>query len=698
MNNERICVLGKGVVSCLGSNYFQHKKNLFENFDYNFIIEERFKNNSHEMTSFVGKVDKLAITVPDIFINHSSSFKYAFSAFTEALEDSGLDIKKIKKIGVCFGTSLGGKLFAQELMYSNIKKKVEIDQEFEKIRRKEMHNIIDEIMEFYEIEAETYTISTACSASSNAVILGKQMLETGECNLVFCGGSDEIADISLGGFTSLGAINKNAGCSPYYDGSGISLGEGAGFIVLGRESDYIEQKNYAVIGGGAITSDAYHITAPEKNGVGAEKCIKKVLMESSIDTNRIDYINGHGTGTKANDLMEKKLYERLFPEKTLISSTKGLTGHTLGAAGIIEIINCIATIEEQCVPPTKSNSENGMDLYQYRENFIRDTSINKKIRYVLNLSFAFGGNDSCVLLIHPEENINNNFRELPNIDICSMSILDQFRNIDEYSQKHDIHVKKYQEIENPGINPKEFRKLDNFSKAVVSVVDKALSQAPEINIKNSKNIGAVFCTASGPIQTTEEIETQIYEKGYESVSASKFPYSVLNAAVGSLSIIYKIRGPISVISDSHTGIFKALKYSQYLLLDEDLDYVLVVLANQVSDTYLYKYDLPEIVNIKHVSESYTCWIVKRSTNISSGIQISKIEHTSKKSQNELNYDLINKCYDSVKERWEDIPFNFYTDGTGEDLINLLSKKSGGEKMFKAYSKNTEASMSVDIYE
>ena len=121
-------------------------------------------------------------------------------------------------------------------------------------------------------------------------------------------------------------------CQPYSSGKGINLGEGAGFVVLVKDKALAK---YGKIIGGLITSDAYHITAPKPTGEGAAQIAEQLVTKAGIDFKDIDYINGHGTGTQANDKMEKNMFTKLFPSTTLISSTKGQTGHTLGAAGII---------------------------------------------------------------------------------------------------------------------------------------------------------------------------------------------------------------------------------------------------------------------------------------------------------------------------------------------------------------------------
>ena len=353
-----VYISGVGIVSSLGKNYEEHKENLFE-------LKEGISRNSYEnhgfvLESYTGKV-QYDPKVPKQYQDETRNFKFAFKAFEEALASSGVNLENYKNIAVCLGTSLGGKVAGQEALYRFESGDLQVEAEL--LEKTSVHHIADELMAYHGIVGASYVISTACSASNNAVILGTQLLQDGECDLAICGGCDELSDISLAGFTSLGAINVEMPCQPYSSGKGINLGEGAGFVVLVKEKALAK---YGKIIGGLITSDAYHITAPKPTGEGAAQIAKQLVAKAGIEFKDIDYINGHGTGTQANDKMEKNMYTKLFPQTTLISSTKGQTGHTLGAAGIIELINCIAAIEEQYVPATR----NVIGTDDFPQNFV----------------------------------------------------------------------------------------------------------------------------------------------------------------------------------------------------------------------------------------------------------------------------------------------------------------------------------------
>ena len=577
-----VYVSGVGVVSSLGKNYAEHKKNLFELKEG--ISKNSYENHGFELESYTGKV-KQEPEVPEQYQNETRNFKFAFNAFEEALASSGIDLSDYKNIAVCLGTSLGGKVAGQEALYRFESGDYQVEAEL--LEKTSVHHIADELMAYHNIIGASYVISTACSASNNAVILGTQLLQDEECDLAICGGCDELSDISLAGFTSLGAINTDMACQPYSSGKGINLGEGAGFVVLVKDKALAK---YGKIIGGLITSDAYHITAPKPTGEGAAQIAEQLVTKAGIDFKDIDYINGHGTGTQANDKMEKNMFTKLFPSTTLISSTKGQTGHTLGAAGIIELINCLAAIEEQTVPATKN--EIGTDSFP--ENFVYNRKREHSIQNVLNFSFAFGGNNSGVLL----SSLDSPLETFPAEENLKMAILSSVGSIQDGKES----VAQYEEISSSfndfkamrfkgavppkTINPAQFRKMDDFSKLVAVTTAQALAESG-LNLKkvDTSKVGILFTTPSGPVEVVEGIEKQITTEGYAHISASRFPFTVMNAAAGMLSIMFKIKGPLSVIS-TNSGTIDGIQYAKEMMRNDGLDYILLVSAHQWTDMSL----------------------------------------------------------------------------------------------------------------
>ena len=571
-----VYVSGVGIVSSLGKNYAEHKANLFAMKDG--ISKNLYQNHDWTLEAYTGRIFDDP-EVPECYQKETRNFKFAFAALQEALASSGVDLKNYHKVALCLGTSLGGKVAGQEALYRFLDGDRQIEAELMGITS--VHHIADELMAYHDIVGSSYVISTACSASNNAVILGTQLLQAGDCDLAICGGCDELSDISLAGFTSLGAISANMACQPYSSGKGINLGEGAGFVILVKDKALAK---YGKIIGGVITSDAYHITAPKPTGEGAAHIAQTLVEKAGIDFEAIDYINGHGTGTQANDKMEKNMYEKFFPETTLISSTKGQTGHTLGAAGVIELINCLAAIEEQTVPATK----NTIGHEGFPDNFIYNQKRKHHIKNAMNFSFAFGGNNSGVLL----SSLDSELETFPADSDVTLTLLASASSLDKAVQDskqyelcgndfNDIKAYRFKKAMPPKtINPAQFRKMDNFSKLVALTTDKAL-RASGLNLKkmDTSKVGIVFATPLGPVEVVEGIEEQITKDGYAHVSASRFPFTVMNAAAGMLSILFKIKGPVSVIS-TNSGAIDGIQYAKEMMRNDHVDHVILVSANQ----------------------------------------------------------------------------------------------------------------------
>ena len=259
----------------------------------------------------------------------------------------------------------------------------------------------ENVVRHYGLRPLMATISTACSSSSNSLLLGARMIKNGIVNRAVCGGGDALSRFTLNGFYSLKNVDKKT-CKPFdQNRSGLNLGEAAGFCLLESESaakargaDII-----AVLSGYANTNDAYHPTAPSPNGDGAYATMKQALEMASLQPQDIGYINAHGTATLNNDLAEGRAIQKLFgPQPPPFSSTKPFTGHTLAAAGIIEAIFSMWAMEEQIVIPNL-NFETQMEELEISP--ARTLIENVPIKHVLSNSFGFGGSNVSLVFSKP---------------------------------------------------------------------------------------------------------------------------------------------------------------------------------------------------------------------------------------------------------------------------------------------------------
>ncbi len=265
-------------------------------------------------------------------------------------------------------------------------------------------NHTEKIAEKLGITDYLTTISTACSSSLNSIMSGVRLIKNGLLDRVVVGGTDALSKFTLNGFNTLMILDKEH-CRPFDESRrGLNLGEGAAYLVLEREDLALEQgkKIYAYVSGYANANDAHHQTASSGDGKGPYLAMKQALGKTGLQPADIDYINVHGPGTENNDLTESIALKRLFGDQLPpFSSTKAFTGHTLGAAGVIESIFSIIALQEQKLLPNinfkKKIRETGL---------VPVTDIQSAtIEHVLTNSFGFGGNDSSLIFSSHHKNL-----------------------------------------------------------------------------------------------------------------------------------------------------------------------------------------------------------------------------------------------------------------------------------------------------
>ena len=247
------------------------------------------------------------------------------------------------------------------------------------------------LADYLDIDGPAYTISTACSSSARALICGKRMLESGLVDAVIAGGADTLCKVPINGFNSMGVLSHER-CLPFNKNrAGINIGEGGGLMILSKEKASLE-----LLGVGE-SSDAYHVSSPEPSGAGAISAMKMALDDASLTTDDIGYVNLHGTATKLNDAMESKAMASLFKGKVPWSSTKYMTGHTLGAAGIVETAILCYLLKHDLDLPVQDFSHDEIDDTLDECGLVKEKMKAKK-KVMMSNSFAFGGNNASIII------------------------------------------------------------------------------------------------------------------------------------------------------------------------------------------------------------------------------------------------------------------------------------------------------------
>ena len=259
----------------------------------------------------------------------------------------------------------------------------------------------------YGFHGPNYTTVSACASSANALIDAKMLINLGKADVIVCGGSEAAVTASgMGGFNAMHALStrnddpKTASRPFDKDRDGFVLGEGAGCIIL-EEYEHAKKRGatiYAELAGGGMSADAHHMTAPHPEGLGAYLVMKNCLEDAGVTADEVDHINMHGTSTPLGDIAESNAIAKLFGEHAFniqINSTKSMTGHLLGAAGVIEAIAALHAIIHGIVPPTINHFTDDENI-DPRLNFTFNTAVEKEVNIAMSNTFGFGGHNACV--------------------------------------------------------------------------------------------------------------------------------------------------------------------------------------------------------------------------------------------------------------------------------------------------------------
>jgi 3-oxoacyl-(acyl-carrier-protein) synthase len=396
---QRICITGIGIITAIGNNAAENLSSL--------IME---RSGIGEIT-LIETIHKGKLPVAEVKLTNEQLLEKAgfpgkknftrtallgIIAAREALKSSGMDRIADTRTGLVSATTVGG-MDRSELFYENFL----ADHRKGRLRDIVNHDCADSterIAEDLGIREFITTISTACSSSLNAIAIGARMIKAGLVDRVIAGGTDSVTKFTLNGFNTLMILDKER-CRPFDDSrAGLTLGEGAAFVVL--ESEELVGKNgkkiFCEVSGYGNANDAYHQTASSPEGTGAFLAMQKALELSGLAPDKIDYINVHGTGTQNNDLSEGIAIERLFGNKVPpFSSTKPYTGHTLGAAGAVETVISVFSLQQGMIFP---NMNFKTPMKELHNSPVTKVMKDQDIHHILTNSFGFGGNNSSLIL------------------------------------------------------------------------------------------------------------------------------------------------------------------------------------------------------------------------------------------------------------------------------------------------------------
>jgi 3-oxoacyl-[acyl-carrier-protein] synthase II len=337
--------------------------------------------------------------------------QFAMVSASEAMADSGLMESDANhdRIGVIWGSGIGGlKTFQDEAQNFFAGDGTPRFNPFF-IPKMIADIAAGHISIKFGLRGPNYVTVSACASSTNAIIDAFNLIRLGKADAIVTGGSEScVNEMGMGGFNALKALSTRndspeTASRPFdVDRDGFVLGEGSGALILEEYEHAIRRgaKIYAEVIGGGMSGDAYHITAPHPEGIGARNTMIAALEDAGIDASEVDYVNVHGTSTPLGDIAEVKAIQNVFGEHAYnlnISSTKSMTGHLLGAAGAVEAIACVLAVKHDIIPPTINHFTDDPEL-DNRLNFTFNTAQKRVVNVALSNTFGFGGHNTSVIV------------------------------------------------------------------------------------------------------------------------------------------------------------------------------------------------------------------------------------------------------------------------------------------------------------
>ena len=562
--DKNIVITGEGIISAIGNDKATVLQSLLDG--RSGIVEMKHLHSSHHELP-VGEVQlsndemKAMLALP-IEEQTSRTSLMGMLAVKQALAEAQLPetAPKNRRVVLISGTTVGG-MDITEQYYDSFDTS---DEHLDCLKKHDCGSSTEEIAAMFGI-SECTTISTACSSAANALILGANLLKTGQADLVIAGGSEALTRFHLNGFNSLMILDHEP-CRPFdAQRAGLNLGEGAAFVVMETEASARERGAdiHAWLTGYGNACDAFHQTASSDNGEGAYRAMTEALEMAQLQPEDIDYVNAHGTGTPNNDLSESAALKRVFAEKMpLISSTKAFTGHTTSASGSIETVICMLAMQHHFVPA------NLRWEHQIPDGITPTTGVKDvTLKHVVCNAFGFGGNDSSLILsavpVAGEGSASaisdDDIRVAAKVEITSEEALGEIRNY---------------------VKPLEARRMGKIMKSSLLSSLKAMEQA---GIEKPDAI--ITATALGCLENSERLLNQLQEEGEVMLKPTYFMQSTHNTIGSGIAIFTKCHGYNVTYTHGKDSLEWALRNARMLLKSGKAKSVLVGLHDETTPLY-----------------------------------------------------------------------------------------------------------------
>ncbi len=408
MKNNKIVITGMGAVTPIGIGVEEYWKNLLDGkCGVDMITKFDTSQLPVKIAAEVKDFDPLLFMTKKQTKEMDPFMQYGYAAAMQAIEEAGENIARPERMGITVGTALGGISTIADTQ-NGIS-----TGEHSKVGPRFVPKIIgNEVAAQIAINkgylGPSLTVSTACSSGGDAISLACMLLLSDQADAVVAMGTESaLTPLFILGLSSAHALSTNndnpkqASC-PFNKGrDGFVIGEGGGALVLETEENAKKRGAHIIaeLAGFSNCTDGYHVTSPHPEGIGAIFCMEEAVKRADIKLDDIDYINTHGTSTPVGDPIEANAIEKLFGEHTkdmIVTSTKGATGHMMGAGGITEVISCILAMRDGIIPPTLNLTE--PDEKCAALNYAPDGAVKKDVKAAMSNSFGFGGQNSCIIV------------------------------------------------------------------------------------------------------------------------------------------------------------------------------------------------------------------------------------------------------------------------------------------------------------
>ncbi|MCU6663129.1 3-oxoacyl-[acyl-carrier-protein] synthase 2 [compost metagenome] len=628
-SRKRVVITGMGILSSLADNIQDFRQALLEK-RRGVADSERFSQwfEHARAAEVLHDIDDGELP-EEIVASLDNAALWAYKVGKDALNQAGLAQHRqcLEEMGLIVGVSSAGTeaflpLFEQRVQDFSLRKAVYSGA---------FSSCCSSVSTLLGLKGGVELVATACTASPNAVGMAFDYIQNGKGKAMLAVGTEPIYLPTFAGFYALNVMHPDS-CSPFSGQSGMSIGEGAGAIVL-EEYDHAVARGatlYGEILSYATSCDAYHETGPDPRASGAVQVMLKAMENAGVTPEQIDYVNAHGTGTEANDQIETLAMKKVFPqvEKLLISSTKSYFGHNIGAAGIVELIACLVTLPEKQVLPTLnfSTARPNCDL-DYVPNDFRQKDIN----IFMKNNYAFGGNNCCMIVSTRPGSVPVTSYEAKRVAISGIGALSAIgHNINEIlehineggkavelggvvfpddtlhearelldvlvktNQLNEIYGDEYAiracQLPEEEVNFKTFqinaleprkhlrrfdpRKATRGGTFALIALSEALTQAKRKIKRDGETLGMVMGMSRGPQETTYKY-LQSLKPDPRKVRTSEFPGSLMNAIATFCGISEGVKGYTTTLATGENAALGALTYGYEIIRQQLQPQVLV---------------------------------------------------------------------------------------------------------------------------